>query len=77
MSNKYLTTKQVCNRFNISTRTLHRWRTGEHASPFPSPKMTGRGSNNRWLLSDIESWEKEGYLIGIGDAANENQAQVA
>lgn len=53
---KYLSTKQVCERFgNISSRTLTRWQKERN---FPMP-YSSEGISNMYLISEIESWEEE------------------
>ena len=56
MTKGYLTTKQLCERYNCSARTLHRWMARD-SKPMPKPTMCGAGSCNRWAIDDIEDWE--------------------
>lgn len=54
----YWTTKQLCQRFKISRRTIIRWMTRTD-KPFPQPRMRGVGNNNRWAIEDVIAWEPQ------------------
>lgn len=56
ITEKYLTTKDLCNRYSCSSRTLLRWMERKN-HPFPKPRLTSSGSSNRWAIEDIAEWE--------------------
>ena len=50
-------TKQLCERYGRSTRTLNLW---QHEKGFPKPVMRGgHGSESKWRTSDIYAWEEK------------------
>lgn len=50
-------TKQLCERYGRSVRTLNRW---QRDMGFPKPIINGgNGSEARWRESDIRAWEDE------------------
>lgn len=55
----YLTSADICNRYNISKTTLWRWQTqSPYNIPFPSPDMLGNcGSSHRYSITTILEWE--------------------
>jgi len=57
MPTEYLTTKQVCQRYNVCRQTLYRWMAREQA-PFPAPRLRGTAGNNRWALEDLIAYER-------------------
>ena len=69
----FWTTKQICKRYAICSRTLGRWRDSElYHHSFPDPAMAAIGSQNRWRIEDVMEWEEEGMLgekIKTQDAA--------
>lgn len=59
----FWTTKQICKRYLICSRTLARWRDSAlYQHPFPEPAMAANGSQNRWRIDDVIAWEEEGAL---------------
>lgn len=59
----YMTTKQVCRRYNITSRTLSRWQDETaHHNPFPRPTKAAFGSTNRWSKEVVMAWEEAGML---------------
>lgn len=58
---KYLTAKQILDRFNIkSPTTLWRWQQPNQkmfAEPFPQPIKAVKGSTSLWDREQIETWE--------------------
>lgn len=57
MISRYFTTKDLCNRYSISKRTIYRWIDNRN---FPQPKLRAFGSTNHWASDDIEMWEDRG-----------------
>jgi hypothetical protein len=53
----YYSTKDLCERFRCSSRTLFR-RMKRIVNPFPAPCMKHAGSCNLWDASDIFEWEQ-------------------
>ena len=55
----YITSRQVCERYGVSRMWI--WRALRHLD-FPQPfQIGGERSTRRWLLSEIEAWER-GHL---------------
>lgn len=59
--NRIIFTRDVLSRYQISEKTLWKWRDKEKMPrgfkvPFPSPTIPG--SPNRWRLSDVLGWEE-------------------
>ena len=55
---RYLTTKDLTQRYRCSKRTLYRWMKSEK-NPFPKPRLKHCGSFNRWAENDVLAWENE------------------
>jgi hypothetical protein len=53
----YYSTKDLCERFRCSSRTLFR-RMKRIANPFPAPCMKHAGSCNLWDAIDVSEWEQ-------------------
>lgn len=53
----YYSTKDLCDRFRCSSRTLFR-RMKRIANPFPAPCMKHAGSCNLWDADDVFEWEQ-------------------
>jgi hypothetical protein len=53
----YYSTKDLCERFRCSSRTLFR-RMKRIANPFPAPCMKHAGSCNLWDADDVFEWEQ-------------------
>lgn len=63
LSSGFMTTKQVCRRYAICSRTLNRWRDATlWENPFPEPKYYVSGGQNRYKVDDIIAWEEAGML---------------
>lgn len=58
MTKGYLTTADLCTRYNCSSRTIHRW-MNKDSCPFPQPRMRPSGSHNLWAIEDVENWEQQ------------------
>lgn len=56
MSTMYHSTKDLCDRFRCSSRTLFR-RMKRPRNPFPQPCMRHAGSFNLWDASEVAQWE--------------------
>lgn len=56
MSNAYYSTKDLCERYRCSARTLFR-RMKREANRFPSPCMQHAGSFNLWDAGEVAAWE--------------------
>lgn len=56
MPNSYLSTKDLCERFRCSSRTLFR-RMRRTLNPFPPPAIVHAGSFNLWDADDVSAWE--------------------
>lgn len=56
MTKGYLTTADLCARYNCSSRTLYRWMEKKN-NPLPAPRMKPSGSHNLWAIDDVEQWE--------------------
>lgn len=56
MSNTYHSTRDLCERFRCSTRTLFR-RMKRPTNPFPAPCMQHAGSFNLWDAAEVAGWE--------------------
>lgn len=57
MTNKYYSTKDLCNRFRCSSRTIFR-RMKRPKNPFPLPCIKHQGSFNLWDVEEVSNWEK-------------------
>ncbi|MEC4169516.1 MULTISPECIES: hypothetical protein [Pseudomonas] len=53
----YYSTKDLCERFRCSSRTLFR-RMKRIENPFPAPCMKHAGSCNLWDADDVFEWEQ-------------------
>ncbi|MCE6978577.1 hypothetical protein EI534_14545 [Pseudomonas frederiksbergensis] len=53
----YYSTKDLCERFRCSSRTLFR-RMKRIVNPFPAPCMKHAGSCNLWDADDVSEWEQ-------------------
>ena len=56
MVREYLSTKDLCQRFRCSSRTIFRRMTREE-NPFPQPLIRQAGSFNLWCADAVEEWE--------------------
>lgn len=52
---KYLSDKQVAERYGVTVPTVWRWHKSDPAFPRAIKLSTG---TTRWKLSEIEAWEK-------------------
>lgn len=57
MSRTYQSTKDLCDRFRCSSRTLFR-RMRRTTNPFPMPCMQHAGSFNLWDTAEVTAWEE-------------------
>lgn len=53
---QYVSSNQLCKRFNKTSRTLLRWQTSMN---FPKPAISYPGGENLWDIADVIKWEKE------------------
>lgn len=56
MPTAYYSTKDVCERFRISTRTISR-RMLRKVNPFPQPCIQHTGAENLWDKDEVTAWE--------------------
>lgn len=55
MQEQFISTSQLCERYNRSRNTLQRWQS---TKGFPKPVIQGgHGAESRWRESDIKAWE--------------------
>ncbi len=52
---KYITDKEVAERYGVSVPTIWRWVKTIEGFPQPVKLTTG---TTRWSLSDLDNWEK-------------------
>lgn len=57
MSTGYASTKDLCERFRCSSKTIFR-RMRRLENPFPKPCIKQFGSFNLWDAQDVAAWEK-------------------
>lgn len=57
MIREYLSTKDLCQRFRCSSRTIFRRMTREE-NPFPQPLIRQAGSINLWCADTVCEWEE-------------------
>ena len=56
MTTAYYATRDLCERFRCSSRTLFR-KMDRQRNPFPAPCIRQIGSSNLWDASEISAWE--------------------
>ena len=56
MDVSYQSTRDLCERFRCSSRTLFR-RMKRRRNPFPGPCMKHAGSCNLWDAAEVAAWE--------------------
>lgn len=56
MTEKYMTTQELCQRFRRGARTIARW---PETRGFPKPALKSVGAQNLYLAEDVERWERE------------------
>lgn len=56
MTRQYLTTKDICEKFRCSSRTIFR-RMKRDNNPFPAPLIKQAGSFNLWCSKSVAAWE--------------------
>ncbi|PZQ76397.1 MAG: hypothetical protein DI530_17305 [Sphingomonas sp.] len=56
MPSAYQSTKDLCERFRCSSRTLFR-RMRRADNPFPAPAIAHAGSFNLWDADEVSAWE--------------------
>lgn len=54
----YWSTKDLCERYRCSNRTIGRWMLRE-ANPLLRPRLSAFGSKNLWAFEDIDEWERK------------------
>jgi len=64
----YYSTKDLCDRFRVSSRTLERWRLREE-NPFPAPTYNQRGAKNLWAKETVWGWEALAFGTPAPEAA--------
>ena len=69
----YWSTKQICQRFNCTRMTIHRWMKREKL-PFPKPRFTASGSQNLWAIDDVQQWEMDCVIANNPDLATTEAA---
>ena len=58
MNKMFFTTRELADRWGISTRSVFRMmQRGKR--PLPQPDLQEQGSSNRWLVSTIEEFDLE------------------
>ena len=57
MSKVYLSTKELCERFQRGRTTIYRW-MDDKENPFPKPTIGNGSGKNLWKVTDVENWEK-------------------
>lgn len=57
MSSSYQSTRDLCERFRCSSRTLFR-RMKRPRNPFPAPCIRHAGSCNLWDADEVAAWEQ-------------------
>ena len=57
MSASYLSTRDLCERFRCSSRTLFR-RMQRAQNPFPAACICHAGSFNLWDAGEVSAWEE-------------------
>jgi len=57
MIREYLSTKDICQRFRCSSRTVFR-RMARDENPFPQPVIRHAGSINLWCADAVKEWEE-------------------
>jgi len=56
MTDKYLSTRDLTNRFRCSSRTIYRKMRRDN-NPLPSPVIKQAGSFNLWCATQVSDWE--------------------
>ena len=56
MTTAYYSTKDLCERFRVSPRTLSR-RMLRAVNPFPQPCIQFQGTENLWDAEEVATWE--------------------
>ncbi|MBU0564878.1 MAG: hypothetical protein KJ945_02260 [Gammaproteobacteria bacterium] len=54
VAKKFISTSELCERYGKTSRTLARW---PETRGFPKPAISHNGSENLYLLEDVETWE--------------------
>ena len=57
MAREYQSTKDLCERFRCSSRTIFRRMKRRH-NPFPAPCIKHAGSFNLWDADEVKEWEE-------------------
>ena len=73
MTDIYLNTKDLADRYRVSSRTIFR-RMNKSDNPFPAPAIKMAGSSNLWLKKDVELWDaRQRELTSIDHFLNEQE----
>lgn len=56
MNMQYLNTKDLCERYRCSSRTIFR-KLRRAKNPMPAPVIKTVGSSNLWSVDDILNWD--------------------
>ena len=73
MTDIYLNTKDLADRYRVSSRTIFR-RMNKPDNPFPAPAIKMAGSSNLWLKKDVELWDaRQRELTSIDRFLNEQE----
>lgn len=76
MALAYHSTKDLCERYRCSSRTLFR-RMKRAENPFPPPCIKHTGSCNLWDAEDVARWEALERARARGDASNDPAGRLA
>lgn len=57
MAYRYLSTKDLCERYRCSSRTIFR-KMKRADNPFPAPCMKQMGACNLWDAAEISKWDE-------------------
>lgn len=68
MNKMFFTTRELADRWGISTRSVFRMMKRQKR-PLPLPDLQEQGSSNRWLVSTIEEFDLKRL-----DVTKQNQA---
>ncbi|OCX57143.1 hypothetical protein BFM99_13825 [Stutzerimonas stutzeri] len=55
VAKKFISTSELCQRYGKTPRTIARWPS---TRGFPKPAISHSGSENLYLLEDVEAWEQ-------------------
>ncbi|MBC7198067.1 MAG: hypothetical protein H5U32_02345 [Pseudomonas balearica] len=55
VAKKFISTSELCQRYDKSSRTISRWPV---TRGFPKPAIANNGSENLYLMEEVEAWEE-------------------